>query len=189
MMLASMPVLNINPQGGIWWKALRHNISSPIAGENRRETKAFSMTTISDAAAAVTAALGVTKDLISVNKLLNEAEFKLKIADLSTSLAKAQIALADVQTDLSSKEKQISELKDAFAFKGETVQRNGFKYRAKDGKPVGNAFCPRCETVDGRFMAIFQTGKPGRVFECPQCHTDYGFGATYFRDPDDAASG
>lgn len=144
------------------------------------------MTTISDAAVALTAALGVTKELIGVNKMLSEAEFKLKIADLSTTLAKAQIALTEVQADLVAKEKAIANLKAAFAFKGETIQRNGFKYRAKDGKPVGNAFCPRCEIVDGRFVPIFQSQKPGRSFECPQCHNDYGFGATYYRDPDEA---
>jgi hypothetical protein len=55
------------------------------------------MTTLAEGAAAVGAALNLTKELVGVNRALNEAEFKLKIAEVTSSLATVKISLADAQ--------------------------------------------------------------------------------------------
>jgi hypothetical protein len=55
------------------------------------------LTTIAEVAGAVTAAIGLSKELIGVDKALHEAEFKLKIAELTSALAGAKIGLAEVE--------------------------------------------------------------------------------------------
>jgi hypothetical protein len=60
------------------------------------------MTTIAEGFAAATAALNVAKELIGVKKAYDEAEFKLKIAELNGSLATVKISLADAQQSASS---------------------------------------------------------------------------------------
>src|SRR5215475_4801976 len=96
------------------------------------------MTTIAEGAAAVTAALNLAKELVGVNKAFNEAEFKLKIAELSSSLATAKIALADAQEELHKKEAENSGLRKSFEFAAELIEYQGYKYRkGKQGQPVG----------------------------------------------------
>jgi hypothetical protein len=71
------------------------------------------MTTIGSAATAITVALGIAKELITVNKMLGENELRLKIADLSASLASAQMALAAAEAEALVKDGEIAELKRA----------------------------------------------------------------------------
>jgi hypothetical protein len=130
----------------------------------------------------VTAALGVTKDLLAVNKLVSEAEFKLKIAELNTALAAAQSGLVDVQKTLSERDKEIAELKASFALKETLIEVRGFKYREKGGRPVGGAFCPLCELEDGRFMPLTMSAKHGRIFVCPRCKSEYNRGPTFYNE-------
>lgn len=140
------------------------------------------MTTVTEVAGAVTAALGITKDLINVNKLASDAEFKLKIAELNTSLAAAQNGLVDVQRTIGERDKEIAALKASFAFKETLIEVRGFKYKEKGGKPVGGAFCPRCELEDGRFMPLTMSAKPGRIFVCPRCKSEYSHGPTFYNE-------
>jgi hypothetical protein len=140
------------------------------------------MTTAAEVAGAVTAALGVTKDLIAVNRLVSEAEFKLKIAELNTALATAQSGLVDVQKAIVDRDKEIAALKASFAFKETLIEVRGFKYREKSGRPVGGAYCPRCELEDGRFMPLTMSAKPGRIFICPQCKSEYNRGPTVYNE-------
>jgi len=140
------------------------------------------MTTIAEAAAAVTAAIGLTKELVGVNKALSEAEFKLKIAELSSALAAAQMGMIDVQKTIVSKDAEIEDLKKSFAFRQELVEKNGFKYRKKDaGGPTGSAFCPRCEEADKKFYQLTTLNKAGRPYGCPNCKAEYMGNVTEYR--------
>lgn len=139
------------------------------------------MTTIPEVAGAVAAALGVTKDLLAVKQLLSEAEFKLKIAELNTALAKAQSGLSEVEKIVESRDAEIKRLKEAFAFKGNLIEVNGFKYKEKNGKPAGGAFCTRCELTDGIFMPLTMSPKPGRIFVCPEYKSEYNRDPTFYR--------
>ncbi|MGJ4903312.1 hypothetical protein ACQR0V_17235 [Bradyrhizobium sp. HKCCYLS2058] len=139
------------------------------------------MSTIAEGAAALTAAIGFSKELLNLNKALTEAEFKLKIADLTSALATAKIAVADFQDELRQKDAEISALKKAFEFKQDLIEQRGFKYRKNaEGNPTGSAFCPRCEQNKGRFYQLTVVHKPGMPYACPECKAEYSGDVTSY---------
>ncbi len=125
--------------------------------------------------AVIAQAISITKDLKDIDRGIDSAEFKLKIAELSSSLADAKLTLLDAQEELQGYEKEIRQLKDAFAFRGKLVEYHGLKYESfEDGGPKGNPFCPRCEQNSGRFYRLNEIRKDGIRWICPECKTDYG---------------
>jgi hypothetical protein len=141
------------------------------------------MTTIADGIAAVAAALNLAKELVGVNKAFGEAEFKLKIAELTTSLSTAKMALSDAQEELQKKEAENASLRKSFEFRGELIEIKGFKYRkGKERQAVGAPFCPRCEQNVGKFYQLTKRHKPGVPFACPNCDAEYTGVATFHYD-------
>jgi hypothetical protein len=100
------------------------------------------------------------KELLDVNKAYDHAEFKLKIADITASLATGELAtvkmsLAEAQILMIGKDQENAALKRAMAFKAELVERGGFKCRKDDqGEPTGYSFCQRCEEKEGKFYQL-----------------------------------
>lgn len=121
----------------------------------------------------LSAALKFAGELNEVGKTFDEATWKLKVAEMSSLLASAKIGAIELKEEIDAREKQISDLKTAFAFRGQTVERHGMRYEAKDGRPIGLRFCPRCEVVDGCFI------REGRPEKCPQFKADYGRPTAY----------
>jgi hypothetical protein len=139
------------------------------------------MTTIAEGAAAVTAALSLGKELLNVNKAYNDAEFKLKIAEITASLATVKMSLAEAQTLMIEKDQESAALKRSVAFKAELIEERGFKYRKNDkGEPTGYAFCQRCEEKESKFYQLTESNKAGRPYTCPNCHADYFNSVTHY---------
>jgi hypothetical protein len=132
------------------------------------------MTTIADVATAVTAAIGLSKELIGVDKALHEAEFKLKIAELTVALANAKIGLTEIEDQLRQKDKQIERLSAFDLELAGKAMKNGFYMDTfEDGGPKGDPYCPYCiERKEGLFR-VRHTGKPGRISMCPHCEMEY----------------
>lgn len=128
---------------------------------------------------AVSAGLTIAKDLRDIGQSLSEAEFKLKLAELMSSLADAKIELAAAQEELNQKDAEIVRLKEAFAFKGSSIEYHGLRYKAHEGQPVGLPFCPVCE-ADGVFISLTKLEKPGLPGKCPRCKAEYGSPSEFF---------
>lgn len=132
------------------------------------------MTTIADVATAVTAAIGLSKELIGVDKALHEAEFKLKIAELTVALANAKIGLAEIENQLRQKDGEIARL-SAFSMDlaGKVVKNGFYMDTFEDGSPKGDPYCPYCiERKEGLFR-VRHVNKPGRPSMCPHCEMEY----------------
>jgi hypothetical protein len=132
--------------------------------------------------AAFSKTLEAAKMLRDFEKHFDEATFKLKIADLTVTLADFKIALTEAQEDASKKDAEIADLRRNFAFREEqTVRIRDFRYQAApDGSAQGMPFCPRCEVVDGRFVRLAGTRtKDGYKAICPQCKADCGMEHAY----------
>jgi hypothetical protein len=126
------------------------------------------MTTIATAGQAIKLA----QDLRGIDKAMDAAEYKLKIADLLTALSDIKMALADAKEELAGKDKEIAALKKQFQRSAETVEIEGFKYdRAGDGQPMGVAYCPVCEQNEGRF---FHLARMSGTDMCPHCKSAFG---------------
>jgi hypothetical protein len=123
---------------------------------------------------AVTQASNIVKWLRGVEKEYDAAEFKLKISDLYSALTDAKMALADAKIEIESKQAEIEALRAQFQVRANTVEYEGYKYeRGSDGKPVGYAFCPVCES-NGKMIRTTYVGGMSDKVRCPQCKAAYG---------------
>ncbi|MEW8194302.1 MAG: hypothetical protein AB2793_11385 [Candidatus Thiodiazotropha sp.] len=128
---------------------------------------------ISSAVQAIATAIGIAKDLREIDRSVDEASFKLKLADLTESLADAKVSLVDAQNKLQEKDNEIERIKKAFEFRGTTVTKHGFRYEDRgNGTPQGPPFCPRCETKDGFYILLNQYRGISDL-QCPECKSKY----------------
>lgn len=126
-----------------------------------------------------TAAIGVAKAVSEAKGAYDQADLKLKMAEIVSTLADVKIALAEAGTDAKAKDEEIARLKRAFAFSGTTAERHGWKFPAtKHGEPYGTPFCPKCIEIDGRFMVLRHSGQGLSALACPVCSTKYHCNAT-----------
>lgn len=122
----------------------------------------------------ITAAIGLAKELVAVDKAVDQAQWKLKLAELTSALADTKVGVVDLKEEIDSRDKEIERLKLAFAFQGETIKKHNMIYEMQEGgDPVGMPFCPRCLAVDGRYINLTGLEKPGRPAQCPQCKSDF----------------
>ncbi|MDE3818758.1 hypothetical protein GHK78_11775 [Sinorhizobium meliloti] len=119
-------------------------------------------------------AIGIVKDLREIDKGLDSAEYKARMADLYSALADVKMALADAQDEMKSKDQLIAELRDNFQKKGDLVEYHGFKYeKFEDESPKGIPFCPRCEQNLGRYYRLARREGARGDMKCPECKVDY----------------
>ncbi len=129
------------------------------------------------AIASITKGLEVLKVIRDIDKNFDAASYKGKIAELTTALADAKLALVDARDEAAGKQKEIDRLKEAFRQRSEnTVIVQGCRYeKSADGKPLGMPYCERCEKIDGVLIHLASTGgKDGYKAICPQCKSDFG---------------
>ncbi len=123
----------------------------------------------------ISTALTIVKQLNDIDQKVDEASFKLKIAEISSAFAEAKLGLIDAQQELRQKETEIAALKSSLQRKDETVEHSGYRYRCDAEKqPIGTAFCPICMD-DGRFVLTVQSDKSGRPYVCPRCDGNFGY--------------
>jgi hypothetical protein len=132
------------------------------------------MVDIPAALQAASTGVKILKDLNEVKKLYDDAPLKLKIAELSGTLAQVQMALVEAQKEIADKDAEIAKLQASFKRKAEgLVEHHGYYYRTGgDGKPRGRPHCPTC-IQEGRIMMMTPgTRGPGRPHVCPACNCE-----------------
>jgi hypothetical protein len=123
----------------------------------------------------LTSAMGLAKQFVEIDKTMDGAERKLKVAELSSALADAKVGITELQEEVKAREQEIDRLKRAFAAREQdmTTYRSFTYKKGKRGQPVGMPMCPRCIEMDGRFMTLQRRqGRHGDSF-CPACETEY----------------
>ncbi len=135
------------------------------------------MTTIGAVVSSVKAAVEIAKTIKDLDAKVQQAELKLKIAELLGALADAKIAATELQDLLVKKEEEIAELRKSLAIKGDVVRSGDAYYmKGKTGAATGDPYCARCWGVEGKlFQLVRHPMRPDRV--CPVCKTMYDFGA------------
>lgn len=121
-----------------------------------------------------TAAIGVAKAVSEVKGIYDQADLKLKMAEIVSTLADVKIALVEAGSESKAKDEEIARLKQAFIYSGTTVELHGWQFPAtKHGEAYGTPFCPKCIEKDGRFMVLRQVGHGYADVACPLCSTKY----------------
>jgi hypothetical protein len=131
------------------------------------------MIDIMTALATASQAIKLTQDLRGIDKAMDAAEYKLKIADLTSALSDIKMALTDAKENLASKDAEIAALKQQFYRSSEMVEDDGFKYdKGPDGKPAGRPYCPVCEQKHRMFFHLNRNSLLNKNF-CPNCNAAY----------------
>lgn len=87
-------------------------------------------------------AIKLANDLRGIDKAVDAAEFRLKIADLAIALSDIKMALSEAKEEIGAKETEISDLKARFKRTTELVEYQGYKYdKGPDEKPKGAPYC------------------------------------------------
>lgn len=133
---------------------------------------------IAGSLSAVTAALGLVKELRDIDAQFDKAELKLKIADLTSALSDAKLGLVDISQELKAKEDEISRLRATIEFREtKLIDKGQFRFFAgDDGKGKGLPICPVCEKR-GDFISVAQDRSHGIgkiTYYCPKCKANYG---------------
>jgi preprotein translocase subunit SecD len=124
-------------------------------------------------------AIKLVNDLRGIEKQFDQAELKLKIANLSTALADLKMTLTDARDELTGKDAEIARLKKMQQrVVDETVELYGYRYRKRKSGPglaAGNPFCDVCFQKEG--LLIETSNVPGKGImaqQCPNCKAVYG---------------
>jgi len=126
--------------------------------------------------------MAIVKELREINAQMDQAELKLKIAELTSVLADAKLGLVDATSEIDDRDREISKLKDALRYiEEETIEHKTYRYPKKNGVPYGLPFCPAC-LDDGRFARMVNSNTPGRPKVCPRCKADYANDPTHFAE-------
>ncbi len=123
-------------------------------------------------------------DLRSIDKEVSQAELKLKVADLTGTLADLKMILTEARDDAAEKDAEIDRLKKLQRrLEDETVEQYGYRYRKrKDGKgpAAGNPMCDVCFQKDGLLIeTAFVHGTGIQQLRCPNCKATYAGLHTY----------
>lgn len=114
-------------------------------------------------------AVDIGKTLRSLDKSIDDAEIKMKIADLINALADAKFGIAELKTELEKKDEIIARLEEALKIQSEIEFRDGFYFQPGDDVP----FCPRCWEKDNRLIhcgnETFDRNEGYYYRICPDC--------------------
>ncbi len=131
-----------------------------------------------------TQALKLVGELRSIDKEIDQAELKLKVAELTGSLADIKLTLIEAKTDASDKDQEIARLKKLHQrLADDTVELYGYRYRKrKDGREggAGNPFCDVCFQKHGLLIeTATMEGKGIMAPQCPNCKGRFDGVRTY----------
>jgi hypothetical protein len=122
------------------------------------------------AATELARAFGAAKGAIDV------AEYKLKAADLMSSLADARIALVEAQEKSDQLDAEIKMLRDALDAKEQLIRAGDGYYALDDnGEPTGGAFCLRCWEVDHKQYHLIYPRRTDEPTICQACKSKYAY--------------
>lgn len=125
----------------------------------------------------ISAILGSIKTAADIAKLikdsgtsLEEAEIKLKIAELIGALADAKIEVAGIQTEILKKDEVIKELNDKLNLKESVIWEKPYYWTGEGDKRDG-PFCQRCYDDNQKLMRL--QGGGTNFWRCSVCSSSY----------------
>ena len=124
---------------------------------------------------AASEALRLIKELRGIDRQLDVAELKLRLADLVDKLLEAKEALQDAKQDRSELIDQIDALKSAMNQRGILEDDNGCLYELDIGRNrAGDPFCNLCFVRDEKlYRLVKSTFYDEPRWKCVNCKNQY----------------
>ena len=135
------------------------------------------ITTISAGLSAVKSATEIVKYLRTVNKDLEQAEFKLKLAELTESLAEIKLKLVEAQEENVALRQEVAECNKKQDFRSQLrVEKNVYVPLSGeiDGYGIG-PWCTKCFDTSGVLVTLHHKfsvavgNHKSYKYECPNC--------------------
>jgi len=127
--------------------------------------------------ASIAAALGSIKAATDIARLikdsgasLEQAETKLKIAELISSLADAKIEVATIQAELLDKQNKIEELHQRLEIKDKVVWEKPY-YWVATGEGNDGPFCQNCYDTQKKLIRL--QGGGSNFWRCHSCASNF----------------
>ena len=130
------------------------------------------LTTISTALSTLKSAYDISKVIKDSAGTLEQAEIKLKLAELISALVDTKSQISDIKLELISKNEKISELENQIKIQNELEFEQPYYWKITDGKQEG-PYCQKCYD-DTKKLIRLQDEKNG-TWKCLVC-------SSYFRD-------
>ena len=127
--------------------------------------------------AAITSILGSVKTATEIAKLikdsgvsLEQAEIRLKLADLISALAEARVETAEIQTLILEKDEKIKELSAALATKKNLTYEKPY-YWLSEGESKEGPYCQHCFDRDQKLIRL--QGYGNGYWDCKVCKNTF----------------
>ncbi|MEP0518543.1 MAG: hypothetical protein ABJO09_01100 [Hyphomicrobiales bacterium] len=132
------------------------------------------------AISATTAALGLVKELRAIDTQIDQAELKLKLAEIIGAMADAKLALVDATEVIQGKDSEIEKLTKFLAFRTDNIVRqHGMYYDKEDDEPRGWPYCTMCFESGSSIKLAEDRSKAGLPLTCPKCKSSFGHVTRY----------
>lgn len=123
---------------------------------------------VSAALTSIKTATDVARLIKDGEKKLDQAEFKLKLADLIGNLADARIEIANITELLAAKDSEIRSLQTLLELKNNLIWEAPFYWKIKDGQREG-PFCQQCFDASNKLIRCINKGYKQGVWNCHTC--------------------
>lgn len=126
------------------------------------------MSMVSAALTSIKTAADVAKLIKDGEKQLDQAEFRLKLADLIGNLADARIEIASITELLAAKDTEIRRLQAQLELKDNLIWEEPFYWKITDGQRDG-PFCQQCFDASNKLIRCVNKGYQQGVWHCHTC--------------------
>lgn len=124
------------------------------------------LTTISAALGGIKTANDIAKAIKDAGLSVEQAEIKLKIAELISALSDAKMGVAEIREQLQQKDEEIAELKTQLKLQDSLNYEAPYYWLKQEGK-VGGPFCQLCYDKEKKLIRL-QEGRTG-MWTCNSC--------------------
>lgn len=126
----------------------------------------------------------ITKEIRDANFMLERLEMKKHLTDLSGYVSVAKMELTLLQESIDEKDKELTRLAEALAYKGNVKRRGDGYYRTFDNRPYGQPYCSYCWEQDQRLIHLHNRVLSNDIRICPHCKNEYQNARTPYIEAD-----
>ncbi|XCN71193.1 MAG: hypothetical protein Q3M24_12795 [Candidatus Electrothrix aestuarii] len=124
---------------------------------------------------AITSALSGIKQATDIAKIikdssssLEEAEIKLKLADLISALADAKVEIANIKEAVTEKDEEITRLKGVIETSDKLVWESPYYFLINEEEVKDGPYCQKCYDSQRKFIRLQSGGEKG-TWKCHEC--------------------
>jgi hypothetical protein len=128
------------------------------------------LTSISTVLSSIKAAADIAKLVRESGLTLEQAEYKLKLAELVEKLADAKLQIASIQDVIDERDRKIRELEEAAATRGKLSFQAPYYWLIEENGRAG-PYCRQCYDSTSRLIRL--TGFGNGYWECKTCKNNY----------------